>query len=320
MFIKDKTFMALTLTAVFTLFFIGTAMAAAHNDTATPTAVPGMSPTPAATTTPVPTPAARQVFSSPKWDDDHDSIVVTNNGPAILVVAWIEDPSNNLKYEVDAGATRTVFTPAVLVQNGQIVNCGYQAYENSTLIESRNFTITVTVGPTPTALPPESVTISGMIVDADNGSPIVGANVTFRSLTYDKTYPTVATGADGTYTSPKMYPDEYSIKVTANGYQAVGRTSEKIVGDSIVDDIPLKRLAGSSTPTPVPPIPTPASPVDSWVSLLYNPALCVGTVSSLIAVIVGSIGIYEWMERKRERRQKRESEKKDEPGADVKKP
>jgi hypothetical protein len=319
--LKYKTFMALTLIAVFTLFFIGTAMAA-DNDTATPTAAPSMTPTPDATATPVPTPAARPVFSSPKWDEDRESIVVNNNGGPITVVAWIDNPSKNLTYQVDAGITETVVTPSVLTQDGQIINLGFQAYENNTLIDSYNATITVEMGPTPTALPPESVTISGTIVDADNGSPIAGANVTFRSLTYDKTYPAVATGADGIYTSPKMYPDEYSIKVTANGYQAVGRTSEKITGDSIVDDIPLKRLAGPSTPTPtpVPPTSTPSSPVDSWLSLLYNPALCVGTVSSLIAVIVGSIGIYEWMERKREGRQKRESEKKDEPGPGVKKP
>jgi len=165
----------------------------------------------------------------------------------------------------------------------------------------------VSIGPTPTALPPESVTIAGTIVDADNSSPIAGATITFRSMTYDKTYPPVTTNGDGTYTSPKMYPGEYSIKVMANGYQATARTTEKVTEDSMVDNIPIKRIVITPTPTP-PPSPTPVNPVDSWISLLYNPALCVGTISSLIAVIAGSIGIYEWMERKREGRLRKEKE------------
>jgi hypothetical protein len=319
--IRDKTFAIILLATIFTLSFVGTATAD-HNGTAMPTTGLNITPTPNATVTPVPTPVARQVFSSPRWDSDHDCIVVTNNGPAITVIAWIDDPSNNLKYEVDAGATKTVFTPTVLVQNGQIVNCGFQAYENNTLIESRNFTITV--GPTPTALPPESVTISGAIIDADNSSPIAGATVTFRSLTYDKTYPPVATNLDGTYTSPKMYPDEYSIRVTANGYQAAALTSEKVTRDSIVDNIPLKRLAPSSTPTPMPsPSPTP-NLIDPWISLLYSPGVCLGSLSALIAIIAGSIGIWEWFERKRRDRLKQEEkggEKKDDgPSVGIKKP
>lgn len=307
--IKDKTFTILLLATVFTLFFVGTALAYQGNSTTTaaPTTDPSLTPTPNATATPVPTPAARQVFSSPKWDDDHETIVVSNGGGPISVVAWIDSPSKNLKYQVDGGITETVSTPSILTQNGQIVNFGFQAYENGTLIDSYNATITVSIGPTPTALPPESVTIAGTIVDADNSSPIAGATITFRSMTYDKTYPPVTTNGDGTYTSPKMYPGEYSIKVMANGYQATARTTEKVTEDSMVDNIPIKRIVITPTPTP-PPSPTPVNPVDSWISLLYNPALCVGTISSLIAVIAGSIGIYEWMERKREGRLRKEKE------------
>jgi hypothetical protein len=329
--IRDKTFTVILLATVFTLFFVGTAMAADYNSTATPTAGLNITPTPNATVTPVPTPAARQVFSSPRWDTDHDAVVVTNNGAAITVVAWIDDPSNNLKYEVDAGSTKTVFTPTILVQNGQIVSCGYQAYENNTLIDSRNFTITVAIGPTPTALPPESVTIAGTIVDADNGTPISGATVTFESITYGKTYSAVPTGSDGTFISPRMYPDFYRIIVSATGYRvARSTTNDKVTVDSMIDTIALARQAGAQTPTPTPltPSPTPSNPVDSWISLLYNPALCAGTISSMIAVIAGSIGIYEWMERKREGRLKKEKEdalkggeKKDEPfTGGIKKP
>lgn len=328
--IKDKTFTILLLATVFTLFFVGTALADQGNSTTTaaPTTDPSLTPTPNATATPVPTPTARQVFSSPSWNVDHECIVVKNNGATITVVAWIEDPANNLKYEVDTGPAKTVFTPSALVQSGQIVNCGFQAYENNTLIESRNFTITI--GPTPTALPPESVTISGTIVDADNGTPISGATVTFESITYGKTYSASPTGSDGTYLSPKMYPDFYRITMNAPGYKvARSTTNDKVAVDSTVDTIALARQAGVQTPTPTPlkPSPTPVNPVDPWISLLYNPALCVGTISSLIAVIAGSIGIYEWMERKREGRLRKEKEdaskggeKKDDSGAGIKKP
>jgi len=323
---KDKTFAILVLATILISCFVGTAMAAdPGNSTATPTAGPSITPTPNATVTPVPTPVARQVFSSPNWNTDHETIVVKNIGGPITVVAWINNPSNKLKYEIDAGVTQTVSTPSILTQDGQIVNLGFDALENSTSIDSYNATITVNLGPTPTALPPESVTISGTIVDADNSSPIAGATVTFRSMTYDKTYPPVTTNADGTYTSPKMYPDEYSIKVMANGYQAAARTSEKVTSDSIVDNIPLKRLAGTSTPTPTPtpsPSPTP-NLVDSWVSLLYSPGVCLGSLSALIAIIAGSIGIYEWLERKRRDRLKKEEkggEKQDGPSVGIKKP
>jgi hypothetical protein len=250
-----KTFTALTLAVIFALFLMGMASAAPSDNstsTVTPTAEPSLTPTPNATVTPVPTPAPRQVFSSPKWNVDHETIVVTNNGAAITIVAWVDDPTNNLKYEVDSGSTKTISTPSILAQDGQIVNCGFQAYEDQTLIESRNFTITLDFGPTPTALPPESVTVSGTIVDADNGTPIAGATVTFKSITYDKAYPIILTGSDGTYVTPKMYPDEYSIKVTASGYQGVSRTTEKIVEDSTLDSIGIKHIGG----TPTPPSPT----------------------------------------------------------------
>jgi hypothetical protein len=77
----------------------------------------------------------------------------------------------------------------------------------------------------------------------------------------------------------------------------------------MVDNIPLKRLAGSPTPVPSQ-SPTP-NIVDSWVSLLYSPGVCLGSISAFIAIIAGSIGIYEWFDRKRRDRLK-EGEKKDE--------
>jgi hypothetical protein len=70
------------------------------------------------------------------------------------------------------------------------------------------------------------------------------------------------------------------------------------------------------------PSPTP-NLVDSWISLLYSPGVCLGSLSALIAIIAGSIGIYEWAERKRRDRIKKEEkggEKKDDSGTGIKKP
>ncbi|MDI6896776.1 carboxypeptidase-like regulatory domain-containing protein [Methanocella conradii] len=303
---RDKTLIALTFIVIFAFICELSTIAVADNSTAT--ATPMAEPT--LTVTPVPTPAARDVFSSPKWETDHVAITVKNAGAPIVVVSWIDSPLKNATIAVGAGETMVVTTPSIQAENGQIVSFGFEAYENGVLIDSYNKTITVMMGPTPTPAPVESVIVSGLVVDADNGTPIVGASLIFRSITYEKAYPAVTTGSDGLYTSPKMYPDSYMIKITASGYQPAQMVTEKITGDTMLDNIQLKRLAAAQTPTPAP-SPTPVNPIDSWISLLYSPALCVGTISSLIAVIAGSIGIYEWMERRRLARQKEEAGKND---------
>ncbi len=309
--VRDRTFAALLMAMAFTLFFVGAAVATDGNGTATPVVTPSPSPSPGASATPVPTPAPRQVFSSPRWDTDHVTITATNNGAPIVITAWIDNPSKKVTISVGAGETMAVSTPSIQAQNGQIVKFGFEATQDDTSIDSYSATITVNLGPTPTALPPETVTIAGAVVDADNGSPISGATVTFKSLAYGKTYPPVATGADGTFISSKMYPDEYTIRVTASGYQAVGLTSDKVTQDSSVDSIMLRRLAASPTPTPAPtPSPTP-SLIDPWISLLYSPGVCLGSLSALVAIIAGSIGIWEWFERKRRDREAKGGEKKD---------
>jgi Carboxypeptidase regulatory-like domain len=314
---RNKTASILLLVVVLALLFMSTASTAAHsNSTATPTVSGSITPTPNATATPVPTPAPRQVFSSPRWDTDHVTITVVNAGDPITVIAWIDNTSKKTSVSVGAGETVVVSTPSIKdPQNGQIIKFGFDALQNTTTIDSYSATITVNLGPTPTVVPAETITITGTIVDADKGTPISGAMVTFRSITYDKTYPAVTTASDGTYTSSKMYPDMYTIKITMSGYQAAALTTDKVVRDSQVDSIGIKRLAGTPTATVSP---TPGNPVDSWVSLLYNPALCVGTISSLIAVIVGSIGIYDWMERRR--RQRQDEGKKDKFPPGMKKP
>jgi hypothetical protein len=314
-----RSFIILAFAAI--LIMGSAAYAAVENSTQT-IFLPSISPVPGIIVAPSTTPVARDVFSSPKWDTDHVAITVNNSGAPIKVIAWIDSPSKNATVSVATGETMVVSTPSIHAENSQIVSFGFEAYENDVLIDSYNATITVVVGPTPTPAPAESVVVSGLIVDADNGTPIAGASVIFRSITHDKTYPAVTTGSDGLYASPKMYPDSYMIRITASGYQPASLVTEKVTGDTMLDNIQLKRLAAAQTPTPPPPSPTPVNPIDSWISLLYSPALCVGTISSLIAVIAGSIGIYEWMERRRLARKKEEGGKgdmKDEPPG-IKKP
>jgi len=291
--IRQKTLAVLLLATIFTLFVIGTAVAADSSVTATPG--PSASPAPNATTTPAP----RQVFSSPSWNNDHETIVVRNTGGPIVVVAWINSLSNNLRYEIEAGATKTISPPSILTQDGQIVNLGFDAIENGVSIDTYNATITVHTGPSPTALPAESVIITGTVVDADNGAPVPEANVSFESITHGKKYTVEPTGSDGTFVSPKMYPDYYKIVVNAAGYKVYrSTTSEKVTGDSMID-ITLTKQAGTSTPTPVPPSATPSNPIESWISLLYTPQLCLGALTALVTAIGGSIGIYEWLEKRR---------------------
>ena len=326
----NKTATILILLIVLSLFCVSTAYAAnpGNNPTATPTADPSMTPTPTVTASPsatatptasptpsvsatptasasptaVPTPGPRQVFSAPRWDTDHVTITVTNNGDPITVTAWINDQSKKATISVGAGETMAVSTPSIQAQNGQIVSFGFNADQNGTAIDTYGATVTVGQSSTATTAPPaETVTISGLVVDADNGTPISGATVTFRSLTYDKTYPPVITGSDGSYSSPKVYADVYTITVTGSGYQPASLTTNgKITADAMVSPVQLKKLGGgtpSSTPIPTP-TPTP-NLFDSWVSILYSPTICLGSISALIAIIAGSIGIYEWMLRKR---------------------
>lgn len=89
------------------------------------------------------------MFSSPKWVGDHEIINVTNNGDRPLIVkAWIDSPSNNLTIPVEPGATKTISTTSILTQDNQILNIGFDAYENGTSIDS--YKATIAVGPTPT--------------------------------------------------------------------------------------------------------------------------------------------------------------------------
>jgi hypothetical protein len=258
------------------------------------------------------------VFSSPRWDTDHVTVQVANNGNPIAIVAWIDSPSKKVTVSVDAGETTLVSTPLIQAQNGQILKFGFEAYENDTPIDTYSATITVSlvVVATPTSLPPETVTISGTVVDSASGAPVPGAKVTFLPEGIDRTYGPVAADDSGFFSSPRMYAGvRYTIKVSAAGYQAISSITDDKISEDSTASIPITKLATGATPTPGP-SPTPASPLDAWASLLYSPITCLGTLTAMVTAIGGSIGIYEWMEKRRDLRM----QEKNEPPGNIKKP
>lgn len=118
----------------------------------TPVYAPTPVPTVTAVSTPLPTPTARKIFSSPNWIGDRETIIVNNTGDRpITVRSWIGDPSNNVTVPIDANATKTVGTPFIVTQNNQILDVGYDAYENGTMIDS--YKATLSMGSTPTPVP-----------------------------------------------------------------------------------------------------------------------------------------------------------------------
>ena len=297
------------------------------------TVTPSPSPTDSPSASPTPTPIAGPFLSNAYWNDDHVTVTVTNNHPEqIQVTAYLGSTSNNTIYIVKPGVTQTLDTPSVNAANGQILQFGFiAAYANGTELTSDSLQSTVTVirGATPTPVPQETVILSGTIVDSSNQTPVAGAEVTFISTTYAKEYAPVVTGADGTFTTPKMYPDTYQITIKADGYKTGFGTTPTVEGTKILNPIAIDHLQVSSpTPTPVPTATSTPSPsqsiVNSWMSVLSSPQVCFGTLSALVAVIAGSIGIYEWLARQRNARLKQEKEvsdkeKAEKDAADMKK-
>ncbi|HUL62452.1 MAG TPA: carboxypeptidase regulatory-like domain-containing protein [Methanocella sp.] len=275
-----------------------------HNVT-TPTPVP----------TPVPTPAPRTVFSDPRWDTDHVSIMVTNTGAPISVEAYIDTPSNKNIVPVDTGVSKRVSTLSITPENGRIVNYGFKAYENGTLIQSFENSLVISASPTP---PPETATISGTVVDSATNLPINGAEVILTSETYDKQYPSAFTDTSGTFvTVGKIYPDSYMVTIKASGYQTLtGMRIPNVVSGAqkITNPIKLDPIT-VATPTSAPtaaPSSTPGSPMDAWLNLLYSPQACCGTLAVGLGAIVSVTAIYEWTMRQRERRKKEAAEGKKE--------
>jgi hypothetical protein len=276
-----------------------------QNNTTTPTSTP--------TPTPGPTPLPRQVFSDPRWDGDRVSILVTNNGAAVTVVAYLSDPMSNLTYTVDTGVTKRVQTPKATAASG-MVDYSFNAYEHNSVIQIYEDSLPVSVSPTP---PPESAVMSGIVLNAATNSPISGAVVNLTSDTFKKAYPPVYTDASGAFLTPSMYPDSYQVTIRAEGYQTLTINTARLTsGVQKLNDQKLSPISVSSptvapTPTPVPsvnPSPTPGSPVDAWVNLLSSPTVCVSTIAVLLGAGVSATALYEWTLRQRERRRK-EAEK-----------
>ncbi|HTX44039.1 MAG TPA: hypothetical protein VMC61_04865, partial [Methanocella sp.] len=136
--------------------------------TANPTQHPASNPqpvyTPTYTPTPSPTaqvdlgqvnasaPAPHKVFASPKWDTDHETITINNDGDRPLQVrAWIEDPSDYVATTVNPGASKTISTASIMTQENQVVTVGFDAYDNGAIIDS--YKANLALGSTPTPAP-----------------------------------------------------------------------------------------------------------------------------------------------------------------------
>lgn len=119
---------------------------------ATPVYTVTPEPSPTVMPTPTPVPVARKIFSSPDWETDHETIIVNNTGDMpIMIRSWIGDTSNNVTVPIDAGATMMVLTPSIITQDNQIVDVGYDAYDNGVLVDT--YKVSLFVGPTATPLP-----------------------------------------------------------------------------------------------------------------------------------------------------------------------
>jgi len=295
-----------------------------NTPTATPTitVTPSPGPTASPSASPTPTSVAGTLFTNAYWNGDHVTVTVANSlDQQIQVTAYIGSIGNATKYIVDPGASQTLDTPVYKnAQEGQILSFGYIAYLNGTKIDSIETTVTVPASGTSTPVPEETSTVSGTVVDASNNTPIAGAEVTFTSPTYSKKY-TVITGSDGTFTTDKMYPDRYDVTIKADGYKTTLRTTSMITGAGVLDQIALERV---STPSQGPPSATPTptqSTTNTLMSILSSSPICLGTLSTLVAVIAGSIGIYEWLARQRNARRKQEvsdKEKAEKAASDMK--
>ena len=99
-----------------------------------------------------PTPSPRQVFSSPGWSGNQESITVSNTGNDPLVVnAWVNEQSNYVAVTVGSGATETVSTLPVMTQADELLNVGFDAYDGGALVDSYAATINVGATATPMA-------------------------------------------------------------------------------------------------------------------------------------------------------------------------
>ena len=130
----------------------GTDYQPVYTPTPTPTPVPTTSTDLSQISPSVQAPAPRKVFTSPQWNGNSEAITVTNTGnDPIQVRAWVNDPSNNVTASVNAGQTETISTASILTQDNQVLNVGFDAYDDGAKIDTYSATIAVGSTPTPAA-------------------------------------------------------------------------------------------------------------------------------------------------------------------------
>jgi hypothetical protein len=240
---------------------------------------------------------------------DHVSILVTNNGAPITVEAYIDTPSNKNIVPVESGVTKRISTLSITPENGRIVNYGFKAYENGTLIQSFENSLVISASPTPG---PETAIVTGTVVDAGTSTPISGVEITFVPKDFDRNYPATTTDSSGSFTtSARMSPGTYYLTVKASGYEQktvmipVGQGPQQINQPITMVRSPQSSPTAAPTTTPSP---TPGSPMDAWMNLLYSPQACCGTLAVGLGAIVSATAIYEWTMRQRERRKREAKE------------
>ncbi len=99
---------------------------------------------------------------------------------------------------------------------------------------------------TPT-VPQQTGVIIGTVIDAMNGAPISGADLTTDSGGY-----TAATGPDGSFTIPGIVEGSYTLTASATGYHSASQTVTVITGIPTITDFALMPdLSVTPIPTPI---------------------------------------------------------------------
>lgn len=92
------------------------------------------------------------------------------------------------------------------------------------------------------ALTPIPGTISGVVTDASNGTPLAGATVSTQPATS-----TATTSAQGAYTISNVPPGNYTVTATRAGYNPNSVAAAVVSSQTTTSNVPLTPLPGSIT-------------------------------------------------------------------------